>query len=84
MRLTLQPRLQGSFKHGNHRKFHSMIMQVCEFDFLRFTALDHEAMCVGGTPVAHRRDVSATMTSSTLFMNAQDSTYKARKVYVGG
>ena len=44
MRPTLQPRLQGSFKHGNHRRFHSMIMQVCEFDFLRHTALDHEAM----------------------------------------
>ena len=69
---TLQPRLQGSFKHGDHRRFHSMIMQVCEFDFLRLTALDHEAMCVSGKR------------SRTLFMNAQDSTYKARKVYVGG
>jgi hypothetical protein len=32
MRPTLQPRLQGSSKHGDHRRFHSMIMQVCEFD----------------------------------------------------
>jgi hypothetical protein len=46
MRPTLQPRLQGSFKHGNHRRVHSLIMQVCEFDFQRLTALDHEAMCV--------------------------------------
>ena len=53
MRPTLQPRLQGSFKHGDHRRFHSMIMQVCEFDFLRLTALDHEAMCVSGTPLEH-------------------------------
>ena len=44
MRPTLQRGLQGSFKHGNHRRFHGMIMQVCEFDFLRHTALDHEAM----------------------------------------
>jgi hypothetical protein len=43
---TLQPRLQGSFKHGNHRRFHSMIMHVCEFDFLRLAALDHEAVCL--------------------------------------
>lgn len=27
MRPTLQPRLQGSFKHGDRRRFHSMIMQ---------------------------------------------------------
>ncbi len=54
MRPTLQPRLQGSFKHGSHRRFHSMIMQVCEFDFLRLTALDHEAMCVSGTLLAQR------------------------------
>ena len=49
MRPTLQPRLQGSFKHGDRRRLHSMIMQVCEFDFLSLPALDHEAMCVSGT-----------------------------------
>ena len=49
MRPTLQPRLQGSFKHDERRRFHSMIMQVCEFDFLSLPALDHEAMCSSGT-----------------------------------
>ncbi len=48
---TLQPRLQGSFKHGNRRRFHSMIMNVCEFNFLSLPALDHEAMCVSCTPL---------------------------------
>jgi hypothetical protein len=47
MRPTLQSRLQGSFKHGDHRRFYNMIRQVCEFDFLRLTALDHDATCVG-------------------------------------
>ncbi len=51
MRPTLQSRLQGSFKHGKHRRFRSMIMHVCEFDFLSLPALDHEAMCVSGTPL---------------------------------
>ncbi len=48
---TLQPRLQSSFKHGDHRRFHSMIMHVCELDFLSLPALGHEAMCVSGTPL---------------------------------
>ena len=38
MRPTLQSRLQGSFKHGKHRRSHSMIMHVCEFDFLSLPA----------------------------------------------
>jgi len=46
MRPTLQPRLQASLKHGNHRRFHSMIMQVCEFDLLSFTPLKRKNGCV--------------------------------------
>ena len=55
MRPTLQPRLQRSFKHGDHRRFHSMIINVCEFDSLSLPALDHEAMCVNTTLLTHRK-----------------------------
>jgi hypothetical protein len=44
MRPTLQPGLQGSFKHGDLRRFNSMIMQVFEFDGLWLKALEHKAM----------------------------------------
>jgi hypothetical protein len=81
---TLQPRLQGSFKHGNHRRFHSRILQVCEFDFLRLTALDHEAMCVSGTPQGHEIRCVNDKVCRTLFLDAQNSTDKAQKVYLGG
>ena len=54
MRPTLQPRLQGSFKHGNHRRFHRMIMHVFELDFLSLPTLDHEAMCVSGSPLKRK------------------------------